>query len=123
MGDVVRSKGRKSSIGRLQTTTGGDDRHHVQAQPRPASEETAHDDSEVGCHSQPGGAGRTPKARGKAVSGRDRCNTLSNASHGSRGLGRWTQLNRQKDDVAAGEQYSDKKQSDLVSLNPEEKPR
>lgn len=79
-------------------TTGGDDRHHLRAQPRPASEEMAHDDTvrPAATHS-PGELAIPPKPRGKkAVSGQDRCHTLCNASHGSRGLGPWTQLNRQK---------------------------
>ena len=124
MGDGVKSKGRRSCTGRLQTTTGGDDRHHVQAQPHPASEETTHDDivRPAATHN-PGELAIPPRPRGKAVSGQDRCHTLCIASHGLRGQGRWTQLNRQKDDVAAGEQDSEKKQSDLVSLNPGEKPR
>ena len=115
MGDGVRNKGRRSCTGRLQTTTGGDDRHHVRAQPRPASEKTTHDDTvrPAATHT-PGGVGHTPEAQGE---GSVRPGSLPRLERpGALDTAQQTE----KDRRAAGEQDSEKKQRDLVSLNPEE---
>lgn len=125
MRDVVRSKGRSSSTGRLQTTTGGDDRHHIRAEPCPASEETAHDDTvRLGCTHSPGELAIPPRPRGRqcqAGVAATPC-AMPLTAREAWGAGH-SSTDRKKDDGAAGEQNSEIKQRDLVSFNPEEEPR